>query len=281
MAWSKVKFYWDMILGKGGNVLTASSTASGYNVANIHNRFEINAWKATASAGTHYILLDTGTGDVPTAVDYFIMGGHNLGTANATIALQWSDDNSAFTNIFSTQPLNDGVFLREFTELAHRYYRIVITGCTQAPEITHAWWGKKTELDYASTGFDPYAEEVKASVNTSYAGYVTGIHTQYTERSIDLKFDDCSETEGTRYLADGTYTAGGSITAIGATITPLYEKIKRWWDYNGLKNFYVAWERTNSPDDIYLTRSDTKFSNPLKAGGAYRDIAISLTGRKA
>lgn len=281
MAWSKVKFYWDMILGKGGNVLTASSTASGYNVANIHNRLDINSWKATASAGTHYILLDTGTGNVPTAADHFIMGGHNLGTANATLALQWSDDNSSFTNIFSEQLLSDDVYLKEFTELAHRYWRVVITGCSQTPEITHCWWGRKTELDYASTDFDPYAEDVKANTNISYAGYVTGIHTQYTERAMSLKFDDCSETEGTQYLADGTYTAGGSITASGATITPLYEKVKQWWDYNGLKNFYVAWEKTNSPDDIYLMRSDTKFSNPLKAGGAYRDISISLIGRKA
>jgi hypothetical protein len=48
-----------------------------------------------------------------------------------------------------------------------------------------------------------------------------------------------------------------------------------------MKQFYVAWETANNPDDIFLMRSDGDFNNPLTNGGAYRDITINLKGRKA
>jgi hypothetical protein len=60
----------------------------------------------------------------------------------------------------------------------------------------------------------------------------------------------------------------------------LYEKVRQWWDTSGVKNFFVAWEVANNPGDVFLMRPDTKFSNPIKNGGAHRDISIALKGRK-
>lgn len=100
----------------------------------------------------------------------------------------------------------------------------------------------------------PYEQNVKASVGLSQGGYVTGVHVEYTERSLSLVIED----------ADAA----------------LYAKVKDWWDRSGLKNFFVAWDTTNSPNDVWFMRPDTKFSNPFKAGGLYRDITINLRGRK-
>jgi hypothetical protein len=115
-------------------------------------------------------------------------------------------------------------------------------------------WGDKTELDYATASYDPYAQNVKANVGLSQGGYVTGIHEKYTERSLALRFADADST--------------------------LYDKVKSWWDTSGLKNFFVAWETANNPTDVFLMRPDPKFNNPLTNGGAYRNITINLKGRK-
>ena len=162
---------------------------------------------------------------------------------------------STWTTAHSGAPAADTVYLKEFTATAaHRYWRLRITAASVPVYMTLCIWGQKTELDYATASFDPHEQNVKANVNLSQGGYVTGVHTQYAERSLSLQFED----------ADAT----------------LYSKVKTWWDTSGLKNFFVAWEIANNPNDVYLMRPDVKFSNPLTNGGLYRNITINLTGRK-
>ncbi len=134
-----------------------------------------------------------------------------------------------------------------------RYWRLKITGHTIEPYMAICIWGLKTELDYVSAGFDPYEEEIKANVTRSDTGYVLGVHDRYRERRMTLRFEDADDD--------------------------LYQKIKDWWDGNGLKNFFVAWERGNKPDDVFLMMPEPKFNNPFKMTGR-RDIAISLVGRR-
>ncbi|MBI5599651.1 MAG: hypothetical protein HY890_07945, partial [Deltaproteobacteria bacterium] len=227
--------------------------------AYIYNWLETNMWKAANTTTPMYLTYNAGSGNTKTA-DFLAIIGHNLNTIGATIVLQYSIDNfasdinDAFTGF---APSSDNALLKEFTSpAAKRYWRLKITGTlSAAPYLTLCVWGNKTELDYASASFDPYEQEIKAVVGMSQGGYVAGIHTQYTERSLDLKFEDADST--------------------------LYNKVKAWWDVQGLKNFFVAWDTANNPGDIFLMRPDPKFSNPFKLGGAYRDITISLKGRKA
>lgn len=279
--WAKPRFYYYNILGQAGQVLTATSAATGYSVDNLYNMLEVNAWKANATTDPCYITVDTNA-CVLTAADYVAFAGHNLGTINASVTLQWSTDASSWTDLFTAVMLrNDKAFLKEFTNPgSKRYWRLKITGHNAAPQIAVLAFGLKTEFDYVSSSLDPHAEEVMANVNLSYGGYVTGAHTLYSERGFSISFEDVSLNIGTQYLADGTYTAGGSITAIGSTTTTYYDKLKHWWANSGLKNFFLRWEANNSPDDIFLMRPDTKFNNPLKLGGAYRDITLNLAGRK-
>ncbi len=256
MAWNKIKFFYDSIPAVSSAVLGATTQRTDAPVENISNMMEVNMWAASEAIDPLYITVDLGGVNTQKAADYLVVYGHNLGSVGAAVVLQYSLDGFAYIDAFTAQTLSsDTVFLREFTQTPEaRYWRLKITGCSAPPYISICIWGMKTELDYASASFDPYAQEASASVNMSYGGYVTGVHTQYVERALSLRFEDAD--------------------------TVLYNKVKDWWETSGLKNFFVAWENTNNPDDVFLVRPDTKFSNPLTNGGLYRSITLNLKGRK-
>ena len=255
--WAKIKFFYETMLGEGGSTLSVSSVAAGdYSVSYVYNMLETNMWKASSAATPQWLTYDAGAGNAK-AADYLAVIGHNL--SGVTVDFQYSDNGADFINATPTfVPADNNAFLKEFSGAgAHRWWRIHLQkagGFTTAPYLTIAIWGNATELDYATAGFDPHEQEVKANVSVSETGYLLGIHHKYVERSMSLKFEDAD--------AD------------------LYAKVREWWEANGLKNFFVVWEGANSPDDVFLMRPDAKFSNPLKAGGLYRDITISMRGRK-
>ena len=257
MTWAKVKFFWDNVFGISGGALAATSTASGYAVANIHNGLEVNSWKAANTTTPMYITIDTYSS--ATESDTLVILGHNLNTIGATLGVHYSTDNFAASIIDAFTPFaptSDAVILKEFTSPGgKRYWRLYLTGTlSAAPEIQIAMLCNKTELDYCTASFDPYEQEAKANINISQGGYVTGIHEIYTERSLSLTFEDADST--------------------------LYGKVKTWWETHGMNQLFVAWETANNPTDVYLMRPDGKFNNPLTNGGAYRDITINLKGRK-
>jgi len=253
--WAKIKFYWKSILGSPGSVLEASSTFERTSVANICNMLETNLWQAAGSQGPHHISFDAGAGN-SCEVDYLAVSGHNFASANALVSLQYSSDGVSYLDAFTPFiPASDRAFVKEFTSPgAFRYWRFVLEGTTVAPFIYISSLGERTELDYASASFDPNEQEVKAAVNLSNGGYLAGTHAKYIERSMTIRFDD----------ADAA----------------LYGKVRDWWEGSGARNFFVAWENSGHPEDVFLMRPEPRFSNPLKSGGAARDIVIALTGRK-
>jgi len=256
--WSRVKFYYRTMLGSAGSTLAADSTApGGYSADYVHDTLETTRWLSADTASPQHLAFDAGAGNSHGA-DYLAVSRHNLASAGATVVLQYSTDgfvsdiNDAFT---PEAPSADGVFLKEFADPGpHRHWRLKVTGATEPPSIAICVWGLSTELDYAASSFDPNAEHPRATVNLSAGGYVTGVHTSYTERRMRLRFADADEA--------------------------LYDKIRAWREDHGLGNFFVAWERSNHPDEAYLMRSEAEFSNPLTSGGLYRDITVNLRGRK-
>ncbi len=261
--WAKITFFWDTMLGSVGSTLTATSTESSadFNVDYLYYMFEINLWKAEDSglADPQYITYDAGVGNSFDA-DYLAIIGHNLNSAGATVTLQYSDTGAwageevdAFTDV---APSSDAAFLKEFTAPgAKRYWRLRISGHgLTAPYMAICIWGEKTELDWATSSFDPHAQKVVEKVGVSYSGYLTGIHTQYTERSMSLRFADSDDE--------------------------LYQKVKNWFETHGTKNIFVAWDTANSPADIFLMRPSGRFRNSFNQTGLYRNISISLIGRR-
>ena len=249
MAWGKIKFFYKHSL----TGLTATSEAAGFLVANVLDMLEGTLWKATSSSD-QYILFDAGSGNTYTA-DYIAIAGHNLKTRAATLTLQYSTDGTIWNNAFTGfAVVDDKAFVKEFTTQNVRYWRVKLSTLTGIPYISICIWGQAVELDYASSSFDPHGEDNKANINLSETGYVLGIHNRYSERQIDLVFNDADDT--------------------------LYQKCKTWWDTSGLKNFFVSWEPTSHATDIYLMHPDKSFKNPLQVGGLYRNISINLKGRK-
>lgn len=256
--WSRVKFYYRTMLGSAGSSLAADSTAPGdYSAEYLYDTLETTRWLSADSASPRHLTYDAGSGSSHGA-DYLAIAGHNLASTGATVALQYSTDGFAtdVNDVFPAEaPATDGVFLKEFTDPGpHRHWRLRITGPSAPPSIAVCIWGLSTELDYAAASFDPNSEQTRATVNLSAGGYVTGVHTAYTERRMRLRFADADEA--------------------------LYDRIRAWREDHGLNNFFVAWERTNHPDEVYLMRSEPDFSNPLTSGGLYRDVTVNLIGRK-
>jgi len=259
--WSKIKFYWDTMLGRANSTLTASSTdtTSDFDVDYLHNWLEVGRWKSGVTTTPIYITYDGGVG-VSYKADYLTILGHNLFTSGASIGLEASSTGDfageEVTVLGTTAVTSDKVFHKEFTLTGlYRYWRLAITGTlTEAPYMTICVWGEKTELDYASSTFDPHGKTIKSSSSLSYAGVVTGVHEQYSERNIGLKFSSADSA--------------------------LYEKIKNWNDNVGLRNFFMSWDSANYPDEVFLVMSSENFSNPFNETGLYRDITINLKGRQ-
>lgn len=261
--WEVIKFFYKTMLGSAGSTLAATSTeATGdHDVDYIFNWLETNNWLAEDSglADPQFLTYDAGVGNTKEA-DYICILGHNLNTAGATITLQYSTDNFAgdINDAFTGEaPTADTVYLKEFTSPGDfRYWRLKIAGHgATAPFLTLSPWGLTTELDYATTAFDPYEEDRKANINISHGGFITGIHTKYTERRFTLQFAN-------------------------STLDFYNNKIRPWREDHGLQNFFVAWETGNNPLDAFLMRSTPRFRNPYTATGSHRDISIQLMGRK-
>lgn len=258
--WAKIKFFWDTMLISDEGELSATSTEStgDYSVDYIHNWLEVGKWKSANSVTPIYITYDAGVGNTEDA-DYITILGHNLSSIGASISLEYSTTGAwsgeEVEALSSTTPSTDKVLNREFTNPgSYRYWRVVITGSlTDVPSMAICVWGIKTELDYASSSFDPHSFNHKANVGLSSGGYITGVHEEYRERNIKLSF--------------------------GSADLALYNKIKNWSDSVGLRNFFIAWDTTNSSDDIFLVRAGKSFNNPFDETGVYRDITIDLTGR--
>jgi len=261
--WAKVKFFHKTMLGSTGSTLVATSTEADndYDVDYIFNWLETNLWKAEDSgvADPQYITYDAGAGNTESA-DYVVILGHNLNTAGVTVTLQYSTDdftgdiNDAFTGIVVSA---DTVFSKEFTSQDKRYWRLKLSGHgATAPCMTLAVWGEATELDYMSSSIDPYADDIKATVNRTQGGYVSGIHVKHTMRNFNLTFD--------------------------ATDITTYDKVRAWRDDHGLQNFFLAWETANNPTEVWLMRpSGGTFSAPYSDFNTERrDVNIQLEGRK-
>lgn len=149
--------------------------------------------------------------------------------------------------------LQNPAIVQEFTQISSRFQKLTLSNNAAIPQASIGYWGEGKEMDYVDKAFDPGGVEIKANVNISETGYMSGIHEKYTERSMTLAWDDADDA--------------------------LYQVLKKWFETVGLLNFLVGWELESHPEDIYLMHADPKFINPL-AIGTYRDITLKLLGRK-
>ena len=258
--WAKIKIFYDNMLESEGATLAATSTEStgDFSVNYLAAMLETKMWKAedNGMAAIQYITLDlvSTTKDA----DYIILHGHNLNTAGATVVLQYSTDNFAadINDAYTPEaPSNDNIYFKSFAAPGvKRYWRLKISGLTAtAPYIKIASWGLETELTYAARGYDPYRQKIKGSVLRTNGGQVAAMHTFYRDRILKIPLDDIDTAE--------------------------YAKFKAWLE-STWKQFFIAWEQANNPDDLWLVYSDINSDFPLKENGVFRSGSLNLMGRK-
>lgn len=108
--------------------LSASGEQSGFEADSALNSLTYEFWKADALPATWRI--DAGSA---VSVDYVGIAAHTLGTDGASVKVQHSDNDSAWTDVTGISvhaPTDDGPILFLFASLSHRYWRILITGST-------------------------------------------------------------------------------------------------------------------------------------------------------
>ncbi len=255
MAWEPITFYWEHVLAN----LAATSTDTGYDVANILDRLDDSKWQAANITTPMYIYPTTGPGGGSSlTADYFGIGLHNLGSVGATVTFQrsasglWAGEE---TDVTVVVPADDKTIIEENASVSDDYWRIEISGSlSDKPFITHCYWGEKTELDFASDLGDPHGFIDHDNVNISEEGHLLGVYGNWKERDILFKFV---------FKTDA-----------------FWQKIVEWRENVDLLRYFMKWEKGEHPTENWVvSRKKGRFKNPLVINGEWRSISLALTGK--
>lgn len=228
----------------------ASSTAAGFNVANLRDARPYSFWKPNAMPAT--VTVDCGSAKT---ADYLLVYAHDLFTKGCTIEIRKSTDNFAANDVLvaTNTPADDKPLLVLFTSTSSRYWRIrVLTGT--APTIAIAMFGNRLEVPAGvMEGFDPVGRSSIAQYNRSVKGYPLGKVINYQEWKQTLKFELVSWT-----WVRTTWAAA-------------------WDAWLQSEPFIFSWNPDTYPKESYLVAADGAFSTPHKAG-QYCDLQVPVTG---
>lgn len=217
--------------------LTATDTASGYSVLNIKDYRTYTFWKA-ASAGTKYITVDCGTAK---SADCLAVISHNLNTANATVSVESSPDNSAWTErLAGFTPPSDKAFLKTFTSASARYWRLKIVTTSIVPYLAVCMLGVRLTFPYPpDSPYIPYSESVEVGSSRSKKGHILGSVVKYKPIRISARFSNLTRTW------------------VETVFTP-------FWDNHAsnLLPFFYAWSLTAYPNMVFYVS--------VEEGMAYR-----------
>jgi hypothetical protein len=181
-----------------GAVLTASSTATGYDVNNLKDRNPATFWKSTGGA-TEWIKIDMGAAS-SRYIDAIGITSHNLFTQTISgITLEWSTDDVTYSSVgvfsFSQAPMDlrgDRTWLQGGTNSVAgtpRYWRITFSSCDAAIQIACLCAGEKLAFtEYMDQGFDPDSISLANRFHQSRGGQYVGGVVEYAKQHIELKF---------------------------------------------------------------------------------------------
>jgi hypothetical protein len=250
---AKPKILYNSILD--GATLSATDTASGYDVNNIIDLRPYTLHKFNAP-GTKYITADCGSA---VSADALAIVGHNLKTAAATVSVEYSSDNFAGdinVALAGFQPDDDTALLKEFTTQSARFWRIKIVTAAVAAQIGVALIGAILTFQRSASGnFDPDRQKIYAASKKSKTGNLLGIVTKYLERDITLVFKRLTPA----------WISGTFLTA---------------WDNHlrACKPFILAWDITNHASEVYLVRIPENFTLSMPYDPVRRSLTLKMTG---
>ena len=222
--------------------MTASTTATGYAVANLVDWRSYTRWKPTAAPAT--LTMDCGSAQ---AADY----GFVYAEAG-TYQVRGSTDNfSASDVLLGTITLTaTGPGLVVFASVSYRYYRI--TSTTGTPEVGIAAIGAALEMPVPlDAGFDPVGRRVMGQINRSVGGHSLGRVIDYEEWSEKLKFSWCT----------WSFYRNTFLTA--------------WIGHLRSKPFGFCWDPASYPGEVRLVTAGDSLDIPHQPG-SYCDIGFEV-----
>lgn len=176
---------YDNLMATG--ILSASSSATDYPVANVVSEATTEYWKPV-SIVTSWVMVDFSS---TTVTNCAAIVGHNLGMVGAIVILQGSDDGTTFTNIKSVEPEDDSTIMFVFKDIGYRYYRFYFTSASDSPFISVLMLGNRFTFPYGIKA--PYTptwacKTYQLLTATTVGGQFLGNRVQYTggETKINL-----------------------------------------------------------------------------------------------
>jgi len=252
---AKPKILYDNLLEGASLTATDPDSETQYDVDNIVDLRPYTLHRFGA-AGTKYITADYGEA---VSADALGIVGHNLGTAEATVSVESSANNSDWTErLAGFQPANDTALMKEFTSASARYWRIKIVTASVTVQIGVALLGEVLTFErWPRSGLDPDALKIKASSQTSKTGNMLGATLGYVSREFSLKFQNLTPSW------------------VSNTFVPA-------WDAHLelLKPFLLAWDITNHATEVYFVRLPDNATRAMPYDPVRRSLSLKLVGVK-
>lgn len=178
---------WQTVLTEAN--VSADEEASGFLVTRLVNPATHLRWKGTTPGDQNVTIALSGGAQT---ANYFGIAGHNLGTAGATVTLQGSDNGSDWSDLHDAILLaDDFVFMFEFEDASHSFFRLHLEGMSAAPEIAVLYIGQVLRLQRRIyVGHKPLVLNISSRVSSGYSedGRFLGriLRSQKLESSVSL-----------------------------------------------------------------------------------------------
>lgn len=248
---------YDNRLNDIGAVLSATSTASGFYVANLKDLRPYTYWKSAITT-VQYYTVDCLSAKSANCLSIL---GHNFATIGATISLECSSDNFGVVIEVALPgfiPSSDKAILKTFTSQNYRYWRLKMTGMTAVPQMAILMIGTKLQFPYPPEApAPPYAEGIEGRMAKSQKGHPLGAAILFHPLELRASF-------------------------INLTRTFAFDTYKPFWDAHGkkLKPFFYAGDIDAYPDYVFFVRmkEGVLFNPGLTVGNLVDSIGLDMEG---
>jgi len=208
---------------------------------------------ASDSSGYTYFISESD------ACDALFLFGHNLGTAEASVSVESTDDEVNWTErlaVFS--PSDDHAIMKLLTSFRAASKRLKVDTVSVAPYIAVAILGVRMEFPFPpDSPYDPYNIGIESESEVSVEGNHLGDVIYYHPIAQRAVFSN----------------------PLRSFITDTY---KPFWDAHGKlrKPFAWAWDLTNYPDVVYFMKlsKNARLSMPLSVGTYADALVVDMEG---
>jgi hypothetical protein len=115
------------------------------------------------------------------------IAGHNL--AGATVSVEWSANNSDWTEVLAGFTATSAVILKSWTAASKQYWRIKIASASVAPEVGVVAIGSRLDFPhYPDAPLDFISESPQRAESVSKGGHLLGVVTRYRPYTFSMNF---------------------------------------------------------------------------------------------